>query len=158
MKKTAKDAKEFSVNLDKWAKKFDTTTEQLITAIALRAFENIVRRTPVGDPELWQAPAPKGYVGGTARNSWFMSVGQRDTSERKVRPDTGGGEAFASLSNISSRDPKAVIWFNNNLPYIRRLEYGWSGQAPEGMVRITLAEIQAFYKQDVEKVKAANGL
>lgn len=159
MKKTAKDAKEFGLNVDKWAKKFNVATDQLVTAIALRAFENIVRRTPVGDPDLWQSGAPKGYVGGTARNNWFLSIGQRDTTEKNAKPDSGGNEAFASLTALAGgRDPKAVIWLNNNLPYIRRLEYGWSTQAPAGMVRVTLAEIQAFYKQDVEKVKADNGL
>jgi hypothetical protein len=28
-----------------------------------------------------------------------------------------------------------VVWFVNNLPYAERIEYGYSKQAPEGMVR-----------------------
>jgi hypothetical protein len=30
-----------------------------------------------------------------------------------------------------------VIYLTNALPYARRLEYGWSKQAPSGMVRIS---------------------
>jgi hypothetical protein len=29
------------------------------------------------------------------------------------------------------------------MPYALRLEYGWSKQAPAGMVRVTVAEFQA---------------
>ncbi len=35
-----------------------------------------------------------------------------------------------------------VIYLANSLPYIRRLEYGWSKQAPAGMVRGTVGEFQ----------------
>ena len=36
------------------------------------------------------------------------------------------------------------IWISNNLPYARRLEFGWSKQAPAGMVRITMIEVQSW--------------
>lgn len=156
--KTAKSATEFSANIDRWAQKFKLSTEQLITAIALRAFENIVRRTPVGNPDLWKSAAPKGYIGGTARNSWYVSLGARDTSKGAAKPNASGAQAMASFSAIGQRQPNQVIWLNNNAPHIKALEYGHSTQAPEGMVRITLSEIQTFYKQDVDKVRAENGI
>lgn len=34
----------------------------------------------------------------------------------------------------------AAIFLTNNLPYIERLERGWSKQAPTGMVALTVAE------------------
>ena len=36
-----------------------------------------------------------------------------------------------------------VVWIVNNLPYAGRIEYGYSQKAPEGMVRITLANLPA---------------
>ena len=35
-----------------------------------------------------------------------------------------------------------VFYLVNNLPYIRRLEQGWSQQAPAGMVAVTVSEFQ----------------
>ena len=39
------------------------------------------------------------------------------------------------------------IYLTNSLPYASRLEYGWSKQAPAGMVRITLVEVQSIARQ-----------
>lgn len=35
------------------------------------------------------------------------------------------------------------VWIVNNLPYAGRIEYGYSQKSPEGMVRITLANLPA---------------
>lgn len=40
-----------------------------------------------------------------------------------------------------------TIYLTNSLPYASRLEYGWSKQAPAGMVRITLVEVQSIARQ-----------
>jgi hypothetical protein len=37
-----------------------------------------------------------------------------------------------------------TIYITNSLPYANRLEYGYSQQAPAGMVRITLAEVNSM--------------
>ncbi len=37
-----------------------------------------------------------------------------------------------------------VIYLTNGLPYARRLEHGWSKQAPYGMVRYSLLEYRRF--------------
>ena len=38
--------------------------------------------------------------------------------------------------------PNPYIRFDNHVPYIMYLEYGWSSQAPLGMVRISVAEMR----------------
>lgn len=40
-----------------------------------------------------------------------------------------------------------TIYLTNSLPYANRLEYGWSKKAPQGMVRITLVEVQSIARQ-----------
>lgn len=40
-----------------------------------------------------------------------------------------------------------TIYLTNSLPYANRLEYGWSKQAPKGMVRTTLVELQSIARQ-----------
>jgi hypothetical protein len=37
-----------------------------------------------------------------------------------------------------------VHYLTNNLPYAYRLEYGWSRQAPNGMVGVTVVEFQSI--------------
>jgi hypothetical protein len=34
------------------------------------------------------------------------------------------------------------IYLTNNLPYIKKLEYGSSQQAPRGMARVTIADFE----------------
>jgi hypothetical protein len=46
-----------------------------------------------------------------------------------------------------------LYYLTNNLPYIERLEYGWSKQAPGGMVR---KNMQNFNRLFVKNLKAAS--
>ena len=52
--------------------------------------------------------------------------------------------AAACVTAIAPAKFGATIYLVNNLPYAVRLEYGWSKQAPAGMVRITAAEFQSI--------------
>lgn len=38
-----------------------------------------------------------------------------------------------------------IYWLSNNLPYIERLEYGYSKQTPAGMVRLSIEEVKRHY-------------
>jgi hypothetical protein len=70
---------------------------------------------------------------GRARANWFVSEGapRLETTESIVpepRPRLTG---------------ESVMFITNSLPYIVPLEYGHSKQAPYGMVRKAIAEVQA---------------
>lgn len=41
----------------------------------------------------------------------------------------------------------------NNLPYAERLEYGWSNQAPQGMVRVNVARFNTLLEEEAAKVR-----
>jgi hypothetical protein len=45
----------------------------------------------------------------------------------------------------------SIFYLTNNLPYGERLEYGYSKQAPSGMVRITLAEYEKILRLEASK-------
>lgn len=45
-----------------------------------------------------------------------------------------------------------VHWLTNNLPYARRLEDGWSKQAPIGMVGVTVVEYQAIVRDAAREI------
>ncbi|VEB42983.1 Uncharacterised protein [Chromobacterium violaceum] len=46
---------------------------------------------------------------------------------------------------LSTKIVGVNAWLVNPMPYAVKLEYGWSKQAPAGMVRLTLAEISSHY-------------
>ncbi|TSA15029.1 MAG: HK97 gp10 family phage protein [Comamonadaceae bacterium] len=56
-----------------------------------------------------------------------------------------------ALGNAFLRKFRAgqTIYITNSLPYARKLEYGWSKQAPQGMVRITILEAPDAIKRAI---------
>jgi hypothetical protein len=83
---------------------------------------------------IWKPP---GYVGGRARGNWQCSLDAPITSENgRIDPNGSAAKAEVKATVTAGR----VNYLSNNVPYIRRLEYeGHSKQAPDGMVRISLA-------------------
>ena len=114
---------------------------QVASATALRS---LVRRTPVGNPGLWapqSLPPPPGYRPGRARGGWQVAIG-RTTDNDIERIDPSGSTALSSgLAVIKTAKPFDVVFIYNNVPYIRELEEGSSTQAPNGMVKLTIAQL-----------------
>jgi hypothetical protein len=124
--------------------------------IAIDLFSKIVKKTPVGNPDLWKEsslPPPPGYVGGRARANWQISITTPPSSGNDgAEPETGvqtdfpitGLQQARGFSQMAQAKYGQTIWIYNNVRYIKRLEDGWSyRQAPAGMVAISIAEFQA---------------
>lgn len=100
-----------------WKKQFNAEAGK-INNDYIKVFEDsckllqnkIMEYTPVGNPTLWKYKAPKNYHPGTLKNSWNL-------------------EFKTKIAEIS-----------NKQPYALRVEYGWSSQAPNGMMRRAIAE------------------
>lgn len=151
-------AREFNVDLDKVAARLNLRLADLFRALAARLFENVVRRTPVGDPDYWQghpkgvpsgnAKAPPGYIGGNARNNWWFSRNEKNNRPSGRSPGLGGVESLAGIQlGTATAELGDVLHLQNGVPYILKLEAGTGSprQAPNGMVSLTLAEAEAFY-------------
>lgn len=108
--------------------------EKFLRAAILQAASVAIIRSPVGNPDLWKSPPPKGYVGGQFRANWRISFGMPDI---KISESTN----YASIPMEIKSELEAFkigdrVVFSNPMPYGPRLEYdGWSTQAPDGMVR-----------------------
>lgn len=75
---------------------------------------------------------------GSFRSSWRMSLNLRDTTT------TSGGAPGSPLPAPAELDPLSVkpgqrVIVSNSMPYAYRLEFGWSNQAPSGILRISVA-------------------
>jgi hypothetical protein len=120
--------------------KIDRTLNQGIRATLFEVSTAIIKDTPADT--------------GRARGNWQASVGRGATGEG-FRSISRSGEAIA-IADVDQTVSVAVgdlYYLTNNLPYIERLEYGWSKQAPGGMVR---KNMQNFNRLLVKNLKAAS--
>lgn len=116
---------------------------EIVAETAITALATVVRATPVGNPNLWQNPgsAPPGYVGGHARRNWNVTI-NAPTSEIIGRQGDGPGGGAAlqdaiinGTRTIRGQGDRLVSFvIQNNVPYIGRLNRGWSEQAPANFV------------------------
>lgn len=126
--------------------------DEVVRGTLLDMSSKVIRRTPVGDPSLWQSPAPPGYAGGTARGNWQATIGQPAAGEL-ARVDETGQATIADLTPMTEAAPGNVYYLTNNVPYISRLEFdAWSSQARAGMVRITLSELDRDIQEQIAQL------
>ena len=129
----------FSVDMRKFAEKAGQNAETVIKKICLDMMSDIILKTPVDT--------------GRARANWQASLDAPASGTVNFEADKGSGAMAPNESNASRRAIAAgmsatenaagrVFWLSNNLPYIERLEYGHSKQAPRGMVRTTINEVK----------------
>lgn len=150
----------FVLDIGAFVKKAKGNQRAVVKKIFLDLGTAIVERTPVGDPDEWKMPAPKGYIGGRARGSWQYGYNAPVETEPGTidgrdpdRQNMGAHSATARLAvGVDAQDALGVHYVTSTVPYMRRLEYeAWSKQAPEGMVRITVVEFQAFVDNAVRE-------
>ena len=120
----------WSIDIDKWAKFQQQKIDAVNRKIALGIFRRVILRTPVDT--------------GRARSNWFCTVGTPST-ETTETDRAAVSEATQTVSRQWKPESGSAIFLTNNLPYIETLERGRVGnkgsmQAPQGMVKITLAE------------------
>ena len=115
----------FKADLNEVARLFNVTVGVARRRIALDVWTGVVKMSPVDT--------------GRFRGSWHLTEGHTDTS---VKPKGKHGYPQPPALRGNS-DNFAVSWITNNLPYAVSLEEGHSGQAPHGMVRVTLASVEA---------------
>lgn len=138
----------------------DLTETQLVAfhqKIALEALGRIVDKTPVDS--------------GRARGNWQLTIGAASRRILDVEDAGGGNTKVAGATQIAALQPFQVVWISNNLPYILVLEHGgfvppdpgpskdprkyrfgrvlvqggYSVQAPQGMVSVTVSELLAIF-------------
>ena len=145
----------FAIDLTRFCQKADMDMKLVIRKITLEAFKRIILRTPVDT--------------GMARGNWQVSAGAPVTVQISDGDKSGTATLSKSEAGVLSWQCQGSLFMVNNLPYIGKLEYGgypnppkvgtrikgqkfgeirsasgYSRQAPQGMVRLTLAEMEAW--------------
>lgn len=146
----------FAADLKAFSRAVHMQIEDVIRAVVFELLRMIVVRTPVDT--------------GRAAGSWMVRGGETDQFVLPESSHMSREEAVAlAMERVKSVDfsnPFLMWWIYNNLPYIEVLEYGlypnppekgsyvkgvgyviktvagYSKQAPAGMVRISIAELE----------------
>ena len=93
-----------------------------VRSATIGVFSSVIRMTPVDT--------------GRAKGNWQCTIGSPAT-----------GEAMTNEMTMIATVPQhagAKVYLTNNLPYIQKLEYGHSQQAPSGMVRISIDRFEGL--------------
>ena len=113
-------------------KDFSNLTEKTVRGTCISMGSKIIKRSPVDT--------------GRFRNNWQFSIDAPATGK-----DPGGSNELTLVNTANKMVPGNTFYMTNNLPYAERLEYGWSGQAPQGVVRVTLGEYSQFIEMAAKK-------
>jgi hypothetical protein len=109
--------------------------DKVVRKVGFDLTSDIVKLTPVDT--------------GMARSNWFLGndrlTDTDTTASKNGAPSLTRAAAFASTLHAGG-----VFFIVNNLPYIMRLEYGSSTQAPNGMARRTVDRWQKTVDAAVE--------
>lgn len=131
-------------------KDFSNIPEKVIRGTLIGMGSQIIKASPVADPSTWKTPV-KGYVGGRFRANWQFSIDAPATGAGQG-PDQNASNANAQLvASASKMVAGNTFYMTNNVPYAVALEYGWSKQAPQGIVRTTLSQYEHFIEQAAKK-------
>jgi hypothetical protein len=123
--------------------------EKVRSVYAFEIFRRVVERTPVDK--------------GAARQNWLVTLNNEDTAF-DLDKKKGGMVLSDGGKVIDSAKGDDTIIVQNSVPYIAKLEYGgygdgpktvngFSRQAPNGMVGVTMAQAGQIFQAAVNAVK-----
>ena len=118
--------------------RFAELPEKVVRGSLISLSARIIERSPVHS--------------GRFRGNWQITVNSPATKQLSNKDKKGKKRKAAIAQKINSyKESQNVFYLTNNLPYGERLEFGWSKQAPNGMVRRTLSEFDQLLQQEVKK-------
>lgn len=144
----------FALDLQKFADKAKDKADAAVGNIVIRVAGELDRRSPVGDATYWTSPPPKGYVGGHFRANWQLGVGFAPGGEIPGVDPTGAATQGRIVASVPDDASGKVYFLMNNTPYARRIEEGWSRQAPQGVVGLTEVMFQQIVDDAVGQMPA----
>lgn len=122
------------------------TVETVVPAVRVKVAESLINKTPLDT--------------GEARGNWQSSIGSPITThtdrldkEAGFAPTSGPGSSLREAEEVAKRDVEKDFYIVNNADHIVSLEFGGSGQAPNGMQRLTVADFPALVGEAVRENK-----
>jgi len=123
----------FKADFTKIIEKAKGRIDLVVRKSTMRVFESVILKTPV--------------LTGRARGNWIATTGTMSNATLEVLDKSGNSTISAARSVINESQIGGITYLVNNLPYASRLEYGYSQQAPNGMVRLSVAEFEQWLNE-----------
>lgn len=126
----------FTQDIANWSAKSSAKAQSVRRGVALKLFGAVVLDTPV--------------LTGRARGNWRFSIGAANT-DTIDRVDPSGQIVMQEIvTGVAQSTGDVSVTLANGLPYIERLENGYSDKAPEGMVRKNVTRFQQLVQAEVQ--------
>jgi len=128
---------DFEAQLEDFRELAMAAIEQTIKDIVIQIGESLINLSPVDT--------------GRFKANWQFTTGAPANSSL-IATDKEGDETIAKLiAAVNALEPGQVAYIVNTLIYAIPLEYGHSQMAPNGMVRLTIAEFERIVAEAVAR-------
>lgn len=129
----------FTLDIQAFVAKAKKNPETVVRSVSLKLFSAIIKASPVDT--------------GRFRGNW-QTTGVTPATGLIAGVDPTGNKAVNSAATFITNAPGwDTFTLTNNLSYAERLEYGWSKQAPVGMVRVNITRFQQLINEEASKVR-----
>ena len=119
----------FASIIDDFAQETEKDIQEFVEGKAKILFVKIVQRTPVDT--------------GLFRANWQLSYNSPASGVLSSTDKMGAQTISDIMSKLKQWNKEDDIFLTNNQPHALPCEYGHSNQAPAGMVRISMAEMES---------------
>jgi hypothetical protein len=134
-----KDTRSFRAALQRIGREVDQRYAAVLRATMIALLVKVAYRTPIRT--------------GRAAGSWSIGRGNPGSFMVPEGQSSSPEEAIQRASQVSFEYPYVTWYLYNKVPYIERLEYeGWSQQAPDGMLRLSVAELESSIEEFIKNV------
>ena len=129
----------FTLDIKSFVEKAKRNPETVARQVSFKLFSAVIKASPVDT--------------GRFRMNW-QTAGAVTPSGVIDAVDQSGNKAVAMAADyVLKNSDWNEFTLTNNLPYAERLEYGWSNQAPQGMVRVNVARFNTLLEEEAAKVR-----
>jgi len=131
----------FADDIRKFQQKTQLSMDVIVRKVVIDMSTSMIRMSPVDT--------------GRFRGNWMIGVGSPDVSTIEAVDKDGSTTTARITAAVGSVQAGGVVYITNSLPYARRLEYGWSKQAPSppGIVRLTVQRYSEYIANAVKDVQ-----
>ena len=125
--------KSFELQMKEFENMTTEKSELLFKKVCFDLSNSIIMDTPVDK--------------GTARGNWQPDINSIQNDVLEIEDKSGNVTVAKVASQTNNLKLGQFFTLTNNLPYILRLEYGWSKKSPNGMLGINVMRFQNFVNQ-----------
>lgn len=129
----------FADQIKAFAEKANVSMETVVRKAVLDLQGGVVLRSPVDT--------------GRFRSNWMVGIGAKNSDTVDTEDKSGQASLDRVNAGMVNWSAGQAIYLTNSLPYAQRLEYGWSDQAPNGIVRLTVQAWRDYVAKAVAEVK-----